>query len=153
MRVLAQCSSQDLFLPSRDTLSPPLVLVFGSRPSLPPYTHNPTHTKSTDIVDANDRAAGDEDDGGKPMTGTYKVREAVRPQLLTLSKKNHPRLVCSKSRGRSIDAHAPPPLAPPHSSSPHKIKPHSPLQWRIEDFPNVTDKVYSEKFEIGTHIW
>jgi hypothetical protein len=28
--------------------------------------------RTTDIVDANDR--GDEDEGGKPMTGTYKVR-------------------------------------------------------------------------------
>jgi hypothetical protein len=37
------------------------------------------------------------------------------------------------------------------------LKRHPPTskqtQWRIENFADIPDKVYSEKFEIGTHIW
>lgn len=78
-------------LTGNSSLSP--LSLFLLTPDIPPCTHNPTHTKSTDIVDANDRAAGDEDDGGKPMTGTYKVREGRTHQLVTLKKKHHPRFV------------------------------------------------------------
>jgi hypothetical protein len=36
---------------------------------------------------------------------------------------------------------------------PHLSTPLNKPQWRIENFAVVEEKVYSEKFEIGTHIW
>jgi hypothetical protein len=50
-----------------------LSLSLSPRPDAPLLSPSPTPTtpQHTDIVDANDR--GDEDEGGKPTTGTYRV--------------------------------------------------------------------------------